>query len=106
MARVFLESRSLFIMTSSLYRTHLHGISADAVDKISAPGDSERSSARTAIANADLLGDAELKAELKAGMIAEKERGTRVSLTFRRVEKVVKGGLLGRAGGTGIFGKK
>ncbi|KAJ9120578.1 hypothetical protein QFC22_002507 [Naganishia vaughanmartiniae] len=125
LARVFLEPRSLFIMTGSLYQSHLHGISfsdSDILTSSSAArnGDTSTSSSQqdgddaqpsptslsapaVPVANLPLLGDPEiLKAIEKEGSYRS-ERGTRVSLTFRKVERVMKGGL-GAGGVKGLFG--
>lgn len=48
------------------------------------------------VANMDLVGDSEVLDGLKAGYW-KRERGERISLTFRHAEKVVKGGALGMA---------
>jgi alkylated DNA repair protein alkB family protein 6 len=88
LAQLLLLPRSLLILSSSLYTSHLHGIAERRNDNIkNIPG---------GVANADLVGDAEVMDALKDGMW-EKERGERISLTFRHAEKVVKGGALGMA---------
>jgi alkylated DNA repair protein alkB family protein 6 len=66
----------------------LHGIAERKVDDIQQiPG---------GVANMDLVGDAEVLDALKEGKWV-KERGERISLTFRHAEKVVKGGAFGMA---------
>jgi alkylated DNA repair protein alkB family protein 6 len=52
-----------------------------------------------AIANVELLGDAEVVDRLRNGGQWEKARGTRTSLTFRHAEKTLKGGALSIAKG-------
>jgi alkylated DNA repair protein alkB family protein 6 len=48
------------------------------------------------VANMDLVGDAEVLDGLRDGTWS-RERGERISLTFRHANKVVKGGALGMA---------
>lgn len=88
LAQLLLLPRSLLILSSSLYASHLHGIAERTVDRIKKiPG---------GVVNADLVGEAEVMDSLKDGTW-EKERGERISMTFRHAEKVVKGGALGMA---------
>lgn len=86
LAHLLLLPRSLLILSGSLYASHLHGISARALDLV-VPSD---------IANLDLLGDSEVVDAIKAGGWM-KSRGVRTSLTFRHAQKVVKGDALGKA---------
>jgi len=86
-------------MTNSLYVTHLHGI--DAVDKdillsqqvggSCAPRPDAKNG--VVIANEALLGDEEIRKALAKDGKYEHARGTRTSLTFRKVRKVMKGKL-------------
>lgn len=88
LAHLLLQPRSLLILSSSIYASHLHGIEGrneDAVADI--PG---------GIANADLVGDAAVKDALADGSW-KAERGERISLTFRHAQKVVKGGAFSMA---------
>lgn len=71
LAQLFLERRSLLIISSSLYTSHLHGIKAVEKDTIGQ------------VANGNLLGS-----PVEEG--TEIERGTRTSLTFRAAERVLK----------------
>jgi alkylated DNA repair protein alkB family protein 6 len=88
LAQLLLLPRSLLILSSSLYASHLHGIAERKIDRIKdIPG---------GIANTELVGEAEVMDALKDGTW-EMERGERISLTFRHAEKVVKGGALGMA---------
>ncbi|KAJ9112293.1 hypothetical protein QFC19_000712 [Naganishia cerealis] len=123
LARVFLEPRSLFIMTGSLYQSHLHGISFSETDILtslsavrentSTPahegGNTETSQTSSSplavpVANLPLLGDPQILKTIESEGSYRSERKTRVSLTFRKVERVLKGGL--RAGmGKGLFGR-
>jgi alkylated DNA repair protein alkB family protein 6 len=88
LAQLLLLPRSLLILSSSLYASHLHGIAERGVDDIK--------DIAGGVANMDLVGDAEVLDGLKAGDW-KRERGERISLTFRHAEKVVKGGALGMA---------
>lgn len=88
LAHLLLLPRSLLILSSSLYTSHLHGIAERRIDRIKdIPG---------GVANANLVGEAETIEALMDGTW-EKERGERISLTFRHAEKTVKGGALGMA---------
>ena len=79
---ILLEPRSLVITTSSLYSNHLHGIEELERDVLKPKS----------VANWELLGDAETKRVASEGGIVE--RGTRVSLTCRDVERVAGSKLL------------
>ncbi|KAJ9116004.1 hypothetical protein QFC24_006845 [Naganishia onofrii] len=98
LARVFLEPRSLFIMTGSLYQSHLHGISFSDTDILTPSFVSS-----VPIANLPLLGNPEISRTIEKEGSYRSERSSRVSLTFRKVEKVMKGGL-GAGKGKGLFG--
>jgi alkylated DNA repair protein alkB family protein 6 len=88
LAQLLLLPRSLLILSSSLCASHLHGIAEREVDEIKdIPG---------GVANMDLVGDAEVLDGLRDGTWS-RERGERISLTFRHANKVVKGGALGMA---------
>jgi alkylated DNA repair protein alkB family protein 6 len=96
LAHLLLLPRSLLILSSSLYTSHLHGISArteDVIRSVPALPDAEV----VAIANADLLGDATIIDSLRDKGSWNGVRGTRTSLTFRQAEKVLKGGAFSMA---------
>lgn len=88
LAQLLLLPRSLLILSSSLYASHLHGIAERSVDDIK--------DINGGVANMELIGDSEVLDGLRAGD-RKKERGERISLTLRHAEKVVKGGALGMA---------
>lgn len=97
LAHLLLLPRSLLILSSSLYAAHLHGISGRVRDIIVASDAATTEGVQ--VANASLLGDAEVEACVKDGGRWEADRGVRTSLTFRRAEKVVKGGAFSVVGG-------
>ena len=115
MGCIYLEPRSLFISRKAIYETFLHGISPVEEDVFELDGgeigkDDEGETrikvklAGVEVSNSDYLDPAtqeRLRDAFKAG---EKEvrikRDKRVSLTFRRVEKVLQGGL-----GIGVLGR-
>ncbi|WVQ76850.1 hypothetical protein IAR50_006524 [Cryptococcus sp. DSM 104548] len=97
LAHLLLLPRSLLIMSSSLYVSHLHGIGEKAKDSVKSGGIASEN--EVVIANADLLGEADIVDHLRQGQTWVRERGTRTSLTFRRALRVVKGGALGKAMG-------
>lgn len=123
LARVFLEPRSLFIMTGSLYQSHLHGISFSDTDILTSssvhrsgedsastkeegdvqPSPTSASASFVPVANLPLLGNPEILKTIEKEGSYRSERNTRVSLTFRKVERVMKGSL-GMGGGKGLFG--
>ena len=113
LARIYLEPRSLLILSSSLYASHLHGISESTKDILTAPitdatpQDSEDApNASVPVANLGLLDPAIQETIARDGQYVS-ERGTRVSLTFRKVERVMKGALGGGGlGRKGLFGKR
>lgn len=113
LARIYLEPRSLLILSSSLYASHLHGISETTKDILTAPTsdatsqDSEDApNASVPVANLGLLDPAIQEIIARDGRYVS-ERGTRVSLTFRKVERVMKGSLGGGGlGRKGLFGKQ
>ncbi|TXT08690.1 hypothetical protein VHUM_02818 [Vanrija humicola] len=105
LGHVLLMPRSLFVLTGSAYTAHLHGIaerSADWVvrdesvqkDTVDADG-----APPVVVANAGLLGDPKVQAAIQSDAGWTAERGTRVSLTFRHAEKVLKGGAFAMIGG-------
>ncbi|WVQ97898.1 hypothetical protein IAU59_005015 [Kwoniella sp. CBS 9459] len=109
LAHLLLMPRSLLILSSSLYTSHLHAITSRTKDVVypSPRTDQETDTASTpegreangvTIANTDLLGDAEVVDAIRNGRW-EGERGTRTSLTFRHAEKVLKGGVASIIGG-------
>lgn len=116
LSHIYLEPRSLLIMSSALYQTHLHGIKAverDVLRSTGATSSSTRSDESTTctidgearqavqVANQDLLGDHRIRESLEREGAWQQERTKRVSLTFRHVDKVAKAaaGLLGGIGG-------
>jgi alkylated DNA repair protein alkB family protein 6 len=114
LARLYLEPRSLLILSSSLYASHLHGISETTRDILTAPtstapssdtNDEDASNASVPVANLHLL-DPSIQETIARDGRFESERGTRVSLTFRKVERVMKGALGGGGGKMGLFGKR
>jgi alkylated DNA repair protein alkB family protein 6 len=88
LAQLLLLPRSLLILSSSLYASHLHGIAERSVDDIK--------DINGGVANMELIGDSGVLDGLRAGDW-RRERGERISLTFRHAEKVIKGGALGMA---------
>ena len=93
LAHLLLLPRSLLILSSSLYTSHLHGISALTEDDIyTTETGSPRSEGGVVIANADLLGDSTIVDSLRQKGRWKGQRGTRTSLTFRHANKVLKGG--------------
>ncbi|WWC87057.1 uncharacterized protein L201_001942 [Kwoniella dendrophila CBS 6074] len=106
LAHLLLLPRSLLILSSSLYTSHLHSISSREKDviisnpPISPPQDEQESKIEgVQIANTELIGDSDIIDKLRTEGKWIGERGTRISLTFRRAEKVLKGGALGALGG-------
>jgi len=90
MSHLLLMPRSLLIITSSLYASHLHAIHGRTKDVVVSGLETGGDDA-VCIANADLLGDAEVVDALRDGGRWEGERETRTSLTFRQAEKILKG---------------
>lgn len=106
LGHVLLERRSLFVLAGSLYSSHLHGIAPRIHDWVKAPGtgvpgDSDAVAATGAsddgaetkgpdvVANAGLLEPATAaRCASEAGY--RYQRGTRVSLTFRHANRVLK----------------
>jgi alkylated DNA repair protein alkB family protein 6 len=76
LAHILLEPRSLLVITSSLYTSHLHGIQPLEADIIGGADGVE-------IANRALLGQS-----VEDGAVLQ--RSTRTSLTFRAAERVLK----------------
>lgn len=99
LAHMLILPRSLLILSSSLYTSHLHGIAARTVDNIKSTGPSpavgevvlDDENDGVVVANEALLGNAEIMDRLRDTGRWEGERQTRTSLTFRHAEKVVKG---------------
>ncbi|KAG8851128.1 hypothetical protein FRB96_009469 [Tulasnella sp. 330] len=99
-AHIFLEPRSLLIMTGDMYKNHLHGISPSESDVIIAKGREDVcGSTAVSVANEEWIADRSIR-----GFLADQGRylairSVRTSLTFRRVEKTAKmgvGGMLGK----------
>jgi alkylated DNA repair protein alkB family protein 6 len=126
LGHVLLMPRSLFILTGSLYSSHLHGIAARERDSFIAPEREEAGTPAAAASDpsgageadsadgADALPHSTPKAKAEADVVANAsllgldalprdaftyERDTRVSLTFRHANKVLKGGAFGLAMG-------
>ncbi|OXB37217.1 hypothetical protein J007_03024 [Cryptococcus neoformans] len=97
LAHLLLLPRSLLILSSSLYTSHLHAIAAKTQDSVKAGGADDGDV--VAVANAELLGDPAVMESLRDGGVWVKERGVRTSLTFRHAQKVIKGGALGKVMG-------
>ncbi len=112
MASIYLEPRSLYIMSSALYTSHLHGVlrgttdtlrddrrglsaeegeAAIRADGTEAQRDRVNASAGVAVANQALLSE-EVRSPLERDGTYTATRATRTSLTFRKVDKVFKGG--------------
>ncbi|GMK59731.1 hypothetical protein CspeluHIS016_0803370 [Cutaneotrichosporon spelunceum] len=113
LGHVLLMPRSLFILTGSLYSSHLHGIAARERDSFIAP-ERESEVPATAQAAEDALPRSTNKAKAEANVVANAslagldtlprdafayERRARTSLTFRHANKVLKGGAFGLATG-------
>lgn len=90
LAHLLLQPRSLLVLSSSLYASHLHGIEGRSKDSVK--------EIEGGLANSDLVGDATVKDSIADGSWTA-ERGERISLTFRHVEKVLKGGAFSMAMG-------
>ncbi|ORX34525.1 hypothetical protein BD324DRAFT_156655 [Kockovaella imperatae] len=107
LAHLLLLPRSLLILSSSLYTSHLHGIAARMSDSVLSrplPSASLQPDSMddppVIISNADLLGDPDIMDRLRADTSSWKaERGVRTSLTFRHANKVLKGGAFAMAQG-------
>lgn len=95
LAHMLILPRSLLILSSSLYTSHLHGIAARTADTIKSTRNGEvvldDENDGVVVANEALLGNAEIMDRLRDTGRWEGERQTRTSLTFRHAEKVVKG---------------
>jgi hypothetical protein len=115
MGCIYLEPRSLFISRKAIYETFLHGISPVEEDVFeldrSEVGKDDGGEAGikvklagVEVSNSDYLDPAtqeRLRDTIKAGKKEVRiKRDKRVSLTFRRVEKVLQGGL-----GVGVLGR-
>ncbi|GFZ46694.1 hypothetical protein JCM24511_03914 [Saitozyma sp. JCM 24511] len=100
LAHLLVLPRSLLILSSSLYTSHLHGIAPRPADIVVASADRiTQGSEAVAVVNVELLGDAEVVDGLRNSGQWEKARGTRTSLTFRHAGKTLKGGALSVAKG-------
>ncbi|ODO03187.1 hypothetical protein I350_06032 [Cryptococcus amylolentus CBS 6273] len=97
LAHLLLLPRSLLIISASLYVSHLHAIGEKNEDAVRGRGTASEN--EVVIANAALLGEANIVDHLEQGHTWIRARGTRTSLTFRRALRVVKGGALGKAMG-------
>jgi len=97
LAHLLLLPRSLLILSSSLYASHLHGIAAKSADVVLSSPASSPDAEGVFIANIDLLGDPVIIDSLRDTGRWRGERGTRTSLTFRHAEKVMKGGAFTKA---------
>lgn len=105
LGHVLLMPRSLFILSGSAYSAHLHGIAERSADWVVRDAAVQSSTVDAdgappvVVANAPLLGDAEVQAAIASDGGWRAERGTRVSLTFRHAERVLKGGAFAMVGG-------
>lgn len=121
MGCIYLEPRSLFISRKAIYETFLHGISPVEEDVFELDGgeignDDEGETrikvklAGVEVSNSDHLNPAtkeRLREAIKAGKKEVRiKRDKRVSLTFRRVEKVLQGGLAVGMLGRGTAGAR
>jgi alkylated DNA repair protein alkB family protein 6 len=112
MVCIYLEPRSLLIIRKALYETHLHGIDhakedvfeigkgakSTALSPTAEPADSSIRIHSIPVANAAYLSSA-LKGQLQEKRYPDDlhvSRGTRVSMTFRQVDKTFQGNLSGR----------
>jgi len=75
---ILVQPRSLLVLKSDVYKTYMHGIREITVDKL----------AENNILN---LAEAMPGMELSESRAKQLERGTRISLTFRIVEKTKSG---------------
>ena len=98
LAHMLLMPRSLLILSSSLYVSHLHGISSNTSDTVVADADTMKAG-EVVVANKDLIGDVEVMDRLREDGRWVQDREIRTSLTFRRAEKVLKGGAFAMAMG-------
>jgi len=98
LAHLLLMPRSLLVLSSSLYVSHLHGISANTRDTVVLDVEKAKEG-DVVVANKDLIGDSEVIDRLTEEGRWSKDRETRTSLTFRRAEKVLKGGAFAMAMG-------
>ncbi|WWD22122.1 hypothetical protein CI109_106611 [Kwoniella shandongensis] len=98
LAHLLALPRSLLILSSSLYTSHLHAIAPKTKDVVRLERGTEEDGG-VVIANAELLGDAEIADGLRDNGSWAKERGVRTSFTFRHAEKVLKGGAFSMAMG-------
>jgi alkylated DNA repair protein alkB family protein 6 len=89
LAHVLVMPRSLLVLSSSLYTSHLHGIRAKKTDQVH--DGSRENGEGDKIVNGELIGSAEVVDALREGSWSG-ERGVRTSLTFRASEKVLRGG--------------
>ncbi|WVQ84112.1 hypothetical protein IAT38_006257 [Cryptococcus sp. DSM 104549] len=103
LAHLLLLPRSLLVLSSTLYASHLHAITARTEDVVqsstAAPGENhgDGDAGGVTVANEALLGNAAVVDTLWETGSWSKARGVRTSLTFRHAERVVKGGAFGKA---------
>jgi alkylated DNA repair protein alkB family protein 6 len=91
LANLLLMPRSLLILSSSLYTSHLHAIAARTSDVVIDRGAADRRDDEVVVANQPLIGDSSVLDKIREEGRWIGERGTRTSLTFRHAEKVLKG---------------
>nr|ODN85727.1 hypothetical protein L203_04601 [Cryptococcus depauperatus CBS 7841] len=99
LSHLLLLPRSLLILTSSLYLSHLHGISVRDEDVVHCASYCDHEAdldLGVMIANATLLGDTDIIQQMKMSGTWKRKRGVRTSLTFRHAQKVMKGGAFGK----------
>ena len=99
LAHLLLLPRSLLILSSSLYASHLHGIVARADDVVRSPSEGvAASSDGVTIANESLLEDSAITNALREHGQWSGARSTRTSMTFRHALKVFRAGRFGIGG--------
>lgn len=91
LSHLLLMPRSLLILSSTLYQSHLHGISSKTTDIVVDVEKAQTTEEEVKVANQSLLGDAGVLDKIREEGRWVGERGTRTSLTFRHAEKVLKG---------------
>lgn len=112
MGCIYLEPRSLLIIRKALYETHLHGIDHAKEDVFEIGKDAKSTTLGQAAEPAEnsirirsipVANAAHLSSELKKQLQEKRypddlhvSRGTRVSMTFRQVDRIFQGNLSGR----------
>lgn len=99
LGHVLLLPRSLFVLTGSLYQSHLHGIAEREGDTVVDAGRENGQADAVVVSNTALLANPEIEAAIRSPEGWTAKRDTRTSVTFRRAEKVLKGGAFAMVGG-------